>query len=429
MAEDIAKKHLARNFWLGVASGVGYNLFQALANTGVVLTWYVSELTSSNLLISLLMPIEQGGWFFPQLLMSGYLQRQHRSLPLYQATAALRAGAVGLMALLTFLLDDPIALLVSFFVLYTVNSVLAGVAGLPFMDVIAKTIPPTRRGSYFSWRRLLGGSLALAGGVLVKFVLSPDSGLDFPNTFALLFFFAFLATVVQVGTFSLIIEPESEDIDTERVSLVEQLRRASKLPFQHRTYGRYLVVRLAIIAANIAMPFYAVYARWELGASEEMVGIYLIGSTLAGVLSNIFWGRVSDRRGNRLLMQFVALTAILAPALALLIGNLPAIGLDKTHVFTLVFISYGMHQTATFIGGGNYVLELAPARKRAMYIGFSNTMIGLALFLSPVGGLIVDWLGYELLFLIAVVFSAVAILVSLKLEEPREALAAASSPS
>jgi MFS family permease len=427
MIADTARKHLSRNFWLGVASGVGFNLYQALVNTGLVLTWFVSELTTSNLLISLLVPIEQGGWYFPQLLLSSYLQRQPRTLPVYRLMGVVRCGAWGLLALSVFLLEDPTALLALFLALFAINGLASGVAGLPFMDVVAKTIPPTRRGAFFGWRRLIGGLLGLAAGALVKVVLSPDFGLSFPDNYALLFFLGFLSVAAVVGTFGLIVEPPEGEVDPQHVSLGKQLRRALGLPARHRSYGRFLGLRLAVVAASFALPFYAVYARRELAAPADMVGTYLIGSTLASVLSNLIWSWVGDRRGNRSLMRLVALTALLAPAVALFIAHLPGEGPDKSLIFTLVFVSSGAHQTAAFIGGGNYLLELAPAGERAMYIGFTNTTIGVAVFASPLGGAMVDWLGFESLFLLSLAFGLVAVFFSLGLEEPRDRLSAASS--
>lgn len=419
MVADTAQKHLSRNFWLGVASGVAYNFYQAVANTNLVMTWFVSELSRSNLLISLLMPIEQGGWHFPQLLLSGYLQRQPGTLPVYRIMGVVRSAVMGLLALSVFMLDDPRALLAVFFALFAINSLASGVAGLPFMDVVAKTIPPTRRGALFGWRRLIGGSLGLAGGVLVKVVLAPDFGLTFPDNYALLFFLGFICVTVAAGTFSLIVEP-SGVVNSQRVSMNQQLRRAVRLPVQHRSYGRFLALRLAIVAANYALPFYAVYARRVLDAPDDMVGVYLIGSTLASVLSNLIWSRVSDQKGNRLLMRLVALTALLAPALALLVAHLPEMGPDKSLIFTLVFVLSGAHQPASFIGSSNYLLELAPAGERAMYVGFTNTTIGLAVFTSPVGGAIVDWLGFEPLFFFSLACSLVAVVLSLGLDEPRD---------
>ena len=46
--------HLRRNFLLGVISGVAYNVYIVVLSTELVMTWFVSELTASNLVISLL---------------------------------------------------------------------------------------------------------------------------------------------------------------------------------------------------------------------------------------------------------------------------------------------------------------------------------------------------------------------------------------
>jgi MFS family permease len=410
--------HLQRNFVLGVVSGVGYNLYTAVLSTELVMAWFLSELTQSNLLISLLFPIEFGSWYFLQLLLSGYVQRQPRTLPLYRVMALVRVVSVALLALGTFVLDRTEPLLIIFLLTFTANSIAAGVAALPFLNIVAKTIPPRRRGMYFGWRRFLGGLLGLAGGVLVKALLSPDFPLAFPDNYALLFSVGFVFTVLLVGPFSLIAEP-SEIIDQAPTNLKRQLGRALRLPNQNHAYGRYLGLRVAVVAAGYALPFYAVYARRVLGAADDIVGVYLIGLTLAGVLSNLVLGQIGDRYGNQLLMRLVAITAILPPTLALSIDRLPSFGLEKSLVFTLVFVFQGMHRTAIAIGGNNYVLELAPSIQRVLYLGFANGVVGTAIFLSPVGGAIVDGLGFEALFAFGLICSLVAIMLSLGLEEPR----------
>ena len=108
--------------------------------------------------------------------------------------------------------------------------------------------------------------------------------------------------------------------------------------------------------------------------------------------------------------------------MALSIAHLPEGTLDKSLLFTLVFVLSGAHQTASFIGSSNYLLELAPPGKRALYLGFSNTIIGVAIFMSPLSGAIVDLLGFEPLFLFSLACSLVAIVFSLGLEEPRDSL-------
>ncbi|MBC8248291.1 MAG: hypothetical protein H8E90_01315, partial [Anaerolineales bacterium] len=45
-----AQRHLRRNFTLGVLNGAFFNLSSALLDPSLVLSWFVSQLTTSNFL-------------------------------------------------------------------------------------------------------------------------------------------------------------------------------------------------------------------------------------------------------------------------------------------------------------------------------------------------------------------------------------------
>jgi MFS family permease len=419
-AQDVAvpAAHLQRNFWLGVLSGIGYNLYLVFFSTELVLAWFLTELTDSNLLISLLIPIEMGSWYFLQIVLSGYVERKPLTMPVYQVTAGIRVAALGLLAVAAFTLTDPRALLAAFFLLFVINALMAGVAALPFMNVVAKTIPAARRGAYFGWRRFAGGFFGLGAGVVVRAILGSETGQVFSGSYGWLFVLATAVTLLQVVTFSLVIEPP-EAVDSRRVPLKEQFQRALRLPIRDGNFGRYLGTRVAIVAAALALPFYTVYARRVLEAPEEMVGVYLMGMTLAGVLSNLVFARLSDRWGNRLVVRLAALTALLVPAAALLVAFAPGLGAARVTVFGLVFVLQGIQVSARVIGGTNYLLELTPSIERVLYIGVAHGVLGIVFFMSPIGAAIVDTLGFVPLFGVALIAGLVAILVSITLEEPR----------
>jgi MFS family permease len=420
-------QHLQRNFRLGVVSGFGYYVYTVVMSSQLVVTWFLSELTTSNLILSLTGTIEQGSWFFLQFLLSGYVQRKPRTLPLYRQVAVVRVVASALLVLATLALDDHRVLLIVFLLLFTINNVAGGVVALPFLNVVAKTIPPTRRGMYFAWRRFGGGALGLLGGVLVKTVLAPDSGLSFPQSYGVLFTVALLLLIVQVGTFSLVIEP-AEAVDRRRVSLAEQLKRARRLPIRDRNFGRFLILRVAIVVSTYASPFYAVYARRVLGAPEDMVGTYVLALTLASVLANLALGRVGDRLGNRLLVRLASFTALLPALAALVIARVPGFGVDVTLIFSLVFLLQGLHVTASVLGNSNYLLEQSSSIERVLYIGLTHGIVGLAWFTLPIGGAIVDRFGFELLFAISGGAGLTAAILSLTLEEPRRRQETAATP-
>lgn len=53
-------------------------------------------------------------------------------------------------------------------------------------------------------------------------------------------------------------------------------------------------------------------------------------------------------------------------------------------------------------------------------------VVGLTLFASPLGAAIVDWLGFEPLFLFSLACGLIAVVLSLGLEEPRKRQIAAN---
>jgi MFS family permease len=418
----MAQRHLKRNFSLGVLNGAFFDLFCALLEPSLVLSWFVSQLTTSNFLIGLILPIQNGGWFLPQLAISGYLQRRQRKLPFYTYMAGVRATMWGLMTLAVFLVEDAAVLLVAFFVLLTAYSLADGLAGISFVDIVAKAIPPTRRGAFFGWRRFLGGILALGGSLLVKYILDERHDLTFPDNYAILFLLSFFILCVALACFIMTVEP-LEPVNGERVPLGQQFRRAWDLPRRDRNYRRFLTMRLLLMAAEVATPFYIVYAKHALSVSVSMVGVYLTGTTLASFASNLLWGRISDRRGNKLLIALSNSLGLFIPLTALAIVPLaelwPGLREFAPGLFALVFVLSGCAKSGVMIGNINFLLEIAPADNRSLYIGFTNTIIGIALLASSVGGLIVDLVGFTVLFSLALAFYVLALFLTLRLQEPR----------
>jgi MFS family permease len=68
----------------------------------------------------------------------------------------------------------------------------------------------------------------------------------------------------------------------------------------------------------------------------------------------------------------------------------------------------------------NYLLGIAPAEDRPLYIGLANTLTGLTMLASAVGGLIADLAGLAVLFWVAAAFYTGALLLAGRLREPRE---------
>ena len=141
-----------RNFRLGVLNGLFYLLAEVLTDPTLVLVAFISHLTRSPFWLGLVVPLRDGAWFLPQLWVSGYLQSQPRKLPFYNRISVVRGFSFLLLVVATLTLRSPGTLLFAFFALYAVYSVASGFGGLPFLEIVGKTVPPSQRGLYFAWR-------------------------------------------------------------------------------------------------------------------------------------------------------------------------------------------------------------------------------------------------------------------------------------
>ncbi|MCP4539221.1 MAG: MFS transporter [Chloroflexi bacterium] len=419
----IPESEVRRSFTLGIFNGAIFNLAEALIDPPLVLTWFVSQITSSNLLAGLVSPLGNAGWFLPQIFVSARIQRMERKMPSYTLTAVIRIIVWILLAVMVWTVDDPQVLLVSFFVLYSIARLTSGLAGLTFFDVVAKTIPARRRGSFFSWRQLLGGMLGLGGGWIVKTVLNHPS-LPFPNGHALLFSLYCVAIVPGLLSFIMIREPPRA-VTNVPVTIKDQLQRARQLLRENRVYRRHLSARTCLILAGVVLPFYGIYAKDRLGAPEGMVGVYVTTRIAAQMLFNLPWGRLSDRYGNRLAMRLLSLgsgaTTLLALILIALVEFLQLQGTWLPYLALPLFFLNGAIRPAQVLSGSNFLLELVPEDERPLYMGLSNTLMGIIVLISGVGGLVVDFVGFAGLFAISLMFYLLGYVFASGLPEPREA--------
>jgi MFS family permease len=420
---QLSQRHQRRNFVLGVLNGTVIKLTMVLMDTQIVLSWFLSQLGVSNLLIGLLPPVRMGSSFLLQILVSGHLQQKPYKLPFYRAMGIVRCAALFGLALAVGLI--PLGsrwLVVAFFALLTLYSMCAGLTSIAFMDVVAKAVPARRRGTFFSQRSFWGGILALGGGSLVGFLLAEPDGLRFPINVALLFALAALTLMIVVALWSMVREAPSEVVK-ERVPWAEQFRRGGRFLRDNGAYRTYLMVQVSSILAMTAGAFYIVYAKQVLGVPARMIGVYLTARTGASIVSNLFWGRISDRAGNRRLIQITNALGLAMPLIALALGMLggPVEGAPwLPWAYALVFVASGASLAGVGIARTNYLLDVAPAAQRPLYLGFTNTVFGLARFGSLVNGLIVDWAGFETLFIVSAGFYGLALLLSLTtMAEPR----------
>jgi MFS family permease len=298
-----------------------------------------------------------------------------------------------------------------------------GSGSLAFQDVVAKVIPPRRRGSFFSSRQLFGGLLAFCvAGPLVRVMLSQDGPLPFPANYGLLCVIALVMMAIAFTAFGLIDEPALAQPAVAH-TIKETLQAAPQLFQTDVDFRRFLQSRIWGRFGAIADPFYIIYASEALGIAPRYVGIYLSLRVITAALSNLYWGRVADVQGNRRLLVLTTGLSALVPPTALLLPMMFVPGSTAlAWAFGLVFLLIGLSIDGSAIASNTYLLEIAPEADRPTYCGIANTALGIFTFLPVLGGALLSLLGnnYVLLLVIGTVFSLIACAATLRLREVRD---------
>src|SRR3990172_6028585 len=118
-----------------------------------------------------------------------------------------RITIFSLLVLTVFLfpLKSPALCLTLFLILLSVYSISGGLAGIPFMDIVGRTIPHHRRGTFFGLRMTIGGALGILAGWVVNRLLVDY---EYPSNFGLIFFISSILIALGLFSFFGIKEPE-----------------------------------------------------------------------------------------------------------------------------------------------------------------------------------------------------------------------------
>jgi MFS family permease len=204
----------------------------------------------------------------------------------------------------------------------------------------------------------------------------------------------------------------------QAITLRDQTHAARLLFRENYIYRRYLLTRLVLAAADIATPFYAIFATRILGAAPEIVGAYIGISTTASLLMNPLLSRLSDKRGHRLVLNIAALGALVMPLTALAFTALPpgpGLGLP----FGILFVAAGISRTSANIAFPSYLLEISPGAERPLYVGLTNTLLGVATFIPVIGGILLDVAGFGVVLWLTTFLSAIGFWLARGMVEPR----------
>ena len=166
----------------------------------------------------------------------------------------------------------------------------------------------------------------------------------------------------------------------------------------------------------MAAPFYIGYATVQLGLSSDVAVPVLLAMLTIGSVGGALVYTWLGARSNLLSIRLALGAAALLPICALLAGVVGPVPLY------FGFLLSGLSTSNLMSGYQNWIVSYANPDQRPIYVGLSNTLTAVISLIAPfIGGSIVQYVGYEAVFGVALVMTFGALYVTLRyMHNPRE---------
>jgi MFS family permease len=401
-----------RTYAIFIWHGVFLALTRATLDPNTIFPALVTTLVDSKTVFGILYSIMLGVPLVFNIVFGHYLQDKPRKKPYLLLAIYLRVTAFLGMAAFTFFFAStaPLVVLVSLFGWIFLFSFSGGFASLAYADIIGKLAPKGTRGRLYASKQFAGSLAMLLGGVMVAGLWALES-LPYPKDYALILTIGAAGLFVAALAFWFIQEDPMIQAEEPKEDFWRFLKQVPSIVRRDREFLRFILAGNLANFSLMLLPFYMIFAMDSFEIGQEYVGRFLLFQILGAIVSNLFWGYLSHRKGSKQVVRSCILMGGLIPVVALLLRPL---GPDA---FAFVFILVGFVISGRRVGFEPYLLDMAPDDSRTVYVGINGTLNFSMVVLPALAGVFIDLLGFTSTFVLTVVAMIIA---HSFLGEPRE---------
>jgi len=411
--------------WNAVAFGIDSSLFtvgMSLLGTTTILPALILGLTGSPVAVGLASAAVSGGWLLPQIFVASAVTRLKRKKPVVVWAAWLSRPIFFLLGLMVSLygLRAPVLTTVILLGGLALFYVMDAVVSVPWFDLLAKGIPPWRRGRVLGTAQIVGGLGGMAAGAWVRYVLSDASPWSFPQNHAVLLASTSAVLMLSAVGISMIRESQGKAPSGPVPSPREVLRGLPLMLRSDRTFLRLVGTRILAGWVTIASPFYVLHATSVGGLAVEDTGLLVSAQVFGSLAAGLLMSVLQDRKGPLVHIRYTVVACGLPALIVLLLTPvLGMIGNVALYVYLIIFFVLGISASSMGWPFLNYVLEHASEERRPLYIGTINTLTALVMLAPPVGGWILRAFSYTPVLAIALGFAGAAFVAAARLPSTR----------
>ena len=410
---DAACDDQPRNFFAYLVANLLVKIADEIASAKLVIPWLFGALGVPATYAGFLVPIREAGVLLPQLLVAAAVRHMPVRKYVWLAGAILSGLSMFGMAWAALELEGGSAGL-ALLAMLVVFSLARGVCSVSAKDVLGKTISKSRRGTLMGWSASLSGIAVLALGVWLTASQAQASG----N-------FVFSALLAVGGVLWLLstlsfaaIQEQPGATEGGGNALTVALGQLGLLR-SDREFRRFVAIRILLLSVALAPPFYVLVAQQVNGSGLAGLGMLIVAGGLASSISSPIWGYFGDR-SSRSVMALAAAGAGLLALLTFTALTLELRPLTGEIGFAAIFLLLNVMHGGVRLGRKVYLVDMATADNRAAYVAVSNTVIGVAMLLGGLVGIIGERFGAAAVLLLLGLLSLLAAGGALRLPEVSE---------
>lgn len=179
---------------------------------------------------------------------------------------------------------------------------------------------------------------------------------------------------------------------------------------------RLIVTRALLLSTALAPPFYVALSGDNQSSGLGSLGIFMMASAAAGLLSSYVWGRLADRLSRQVLMYAAVLATLANGAAAVVALAMPELTDSVSILPASLFVVMIAHQGVR-LGRSVHVVDMADLDTRATYTALSNSVVGILLLAGGIFGILAQWLGIGIVLALFALMAGLAVLAASRLDE------------
>jgi MFS family permease len=401
---------LKRNFLLLALDVTFFTTAISFADVSIM-SVFVIEATGSVFLAGLLQMLRTAVFFIPQVLSMTISGRNNR-INILKWTVPSRSCLI-IASLVTFLTNDMQLVTVFFFVSLILFGLCDGFTVVPWLELITKCLPPGKRGTFFGVSGFIGGLSQIIAGFFISSILG-DPHLVFPRNYGILILVELVVMLCGLPAIFFVKEKEDDNGDEEErdnKDLMTIMRQIPSIVRSDSAIRTLVLTQLLVSFYGLATPFYSIYAVSRLNVGESIVGYFLSAQMFGRLAFSFIWGRLCNRSYYRQIFQYTGIIYLASLFLMLFLG-LSSMSMEVMEYGILVaFMLTGAAMNGMWTGSNNYIMETTRAGRRPILLGFFNSLNVVTSILTLLGGSMLGYVAYEVVFLIAAVPLGLSLIV------------------